>query len=330
MFHKKQNKNTEPPKDLGFGTQVQSGQGRLINNDGSFNVQRKGLNLLERLSFYHQLIAMPWWKFNMLVFLVYFVANLLFASIYCIIGLEHLGGISPDAAIWDKFWEAFFFSAQTLTTVGYGRVNPVGVIASTVSAIESLSGLLGFALATGLIYGRFARPVANILFSKTSIIAPYRDINAWMFRMTNARDNQLIEVEVQVNITYIKTIHGKPVRQYTALDLERNKVTMFPTTWTIVHPLTDKSPLYNVSLDELKDMQVEFMVMVKAFDEAFSTNVHSRYSYITDEVAYGEKFVNIHETSHDGKTLIRLDRLDLREPAQLHRNSIYNSPKERD
>lgn len=103
MFHKKPHRNTESPKDLGFGTQVQSGQGRLINGDGSFNVRRKGLPLLERLSFYHQLIAMPWWKFNMLVFLVYFVANLLFACVYCIIGLEHLGGMQMDASPMDKF-----------------------------------------------------------------------------------------------------------------------------------------------------------------------------------------------------------------------------------
>lgn len=322
MFHKKQNSNTEPPKDLGFGNQVQGGQGRLINNDGSFNVRRKGLSLLERLSFYHQLIAMPWWKFNLLVFLVYFVANLIFAFIYCIIGLEHLGGMQMDASPFDKFWEAFFFSAQTLTTVGYGRVNPIGIAASTVSAIESLSGLLGFALATGLIYGRFARPIANILFSKTSVMAPYKEINAWMFRMANVRDNQLIEVEVEVNVTYIKLINGKPVRQYAALELERNKVTMFPTTWTIVHPLTDKSPLYNKSPDDLREMQLEFMIMVKAFDDGFSTTVHARYSYIVEEVEHGQKFVNIHEATSDGKTLIRLDRLDLREPAQLNGTGV--------
>ncbi len=322
MFHKKPHRNAEPPKDLGFGTQVQSGQGRLINGDGSFNVRRKGFPLLERLSFYHQLIAMPWWKFHLLVFLVYFVANLLFACVYCIIGLEHLGGMQMDASPLDKFWESFFFSAQTLTTVGYGRINPVGFTASTVSAIESLSGLLGFALATGLIYGRFARPVANILFSKTSVIAPFQDMNAWMFRMVNARDNQLIEVEVQVNITYIKTVNGKPLRQYAALELERNKVTMFPTTWTIVHPLTDKSPLYNIGPNEMRDMQLEFMIMVKAFDDGFSTNVHSRYSYIVEDVEWGEKFVNIHETTPDGKTLIRLDRLDLREKAELHGTGV--------
>lgn len=179
-----------------------------------------------------------------------------------------------------------------------------------------MSGLLGFALATGLIYGRFARPVANILFSKTSIIAPFQDMNAWMFRMVNARDNQLIEVEV--NITYIKTVNGKPLRQYAALELERNKVTIFPTNWTIVHPLADKSPLYNIGPDEMRDMQVEFMIMVKAFDDGFSTNVHSRYSYIVEDVEWGEKFVNIHETTPDGKTLIRLDRLTLREKAELH------------
>jgi len=157
-------------KDLGFGVKVSSQKRRLINKDGTFNVERKGLPFFESLSFYHSLVEMSWLKFNGLVVLAYIVINFLFACLYMLIGINHLGGIISKSLI-DQFLDAFFFSGQTITTVGYGVIHPVGFWASTISLAESMTGLLGFALATGLLYGRFSRPNAKILYSKNSIIA---------------------------------------------------------------------------------------------------------------------------------------------------------------
>lgn len=197
MFKRKTEIPGEAPKDLGFGENVSSSHARLINSDGSYNIHREGLGFWSRFGFYHQLISMPWWKFNLVVIFIYLFINFFFALIYMLVGVEELGGlVSPDFI--SPFWESFFFSAQTLTTVGYGRINPIGYAASTIAAIESLIGLLGFALATGLLYGRFARPKARILWSADSIVAPYKDINGWMFRIANGKPHQLIEIEVRL------------------------------------------------------------------------------------------------------------------------------------
>ncbi len=307
---KLKNRQTTPEdefRDLGFGSKISSQRKRMVNKDGSFNVERRSLPFFESLSIYHSLLSISWLKFNLVVLLAYIVVNLFFASLYMLIGVNHLGGIS-GVTTFEKFLDAFFFSGQTITTVGYGVIHPVGFWASLISLIESMAGLLGFALATGLLYGRFSRPNAKILYSKKAIIAPYKGITAFEFRIANARKNQLIEVEVQVTVSIKESKDINSKRKFYVLNLERNLINFFPLTWTIVHPIDENSPLYGVSETELIDSEAEFIIMIKAFDDTFSQSVHSRTSYLYHEIVWGAKFQNIYVESELNVTAVDMSK----------------------
>lgn len=304
--------------DLGLGTKATASTLRSLNKDGSFNVKRVNVPFSERINFYHTLVTMPWTKFFVLIISGYFLVNLLFASIYMWIGTEHLTGIEASTDF-GKFLEAFFFSSQTLTTLGYGRIAPVGTVASSVAAIESMLGLLSFALATGLLYGRFSRPEAKIIYSTHAVIAPYRAINAFMFRVVNPRDNQLLEVEV--NVTLSMKRKDSALRDFFQLELERTKVVFLPMMWTIVHPINVGSPLYNLMERNLVEKDPEFIIMIKAFDETFSQTVYSRSSYKAGEIKWGEKFIYVIEQESDG-IIVDVGRIDETEKATLNKEPV--------
>ncbi len=301
--------------DLGLGTKTSSGSFRSLNKDGTFNVKKTNVRFFERFNFFHSLISMPWLNFFSLIFLGYFVANLIFASIFLIIGVEHLTGIDA-LSVSDKFIEAFFFSSQTITTLGYGRVAPMGILANTVAAIESMVGLLFFALATGLLYGRFSRPLGKIKYSSHAVLAPYQDINAFMFRVVNPRSSQLLEVEV--NVSFSMKRENSELRDFYTLELERNKIVFFPYMWTIVHPINEASPLFKIKEAELLARNAEFIVMMKAFDESFSQTVYSRSSYNASEIKWGEKFVYLVKWEEEGVS-VDVGKIDETEKVQLNK-----------
>lgn len=280
----------EQRKDLGFGTRITEQAGRLINADGTFNSQRINVSFWAKADIFHRLTVMSWPQFFGVAFAIYFITNCLFSLIYLTIGIEHLSGIDIGS-LSHNFWEAFFFSAQTLTTVGYGRVAPVGHLTSTVAAMEALIGLLGFALGTGLMYGRFSRPKSMVLFSRNAVFGPYLDINAWMFRIINESPNELVDVRAEVSLSRVETLpSGQKTRKYYALKLERSQVNFFPLSWTLVHPITDESPLFGATEASMIESDSEFLIYIRATEETFLQPVHSRYSYRYDEIVWGAKF----------------------------------------
>lgn len=297
-------------KDLGFGASITSEESRLINKDGSFNVKRVGDSFLNSVNWYHHLITMSWWAFLATVFLFYSVLNLVFACIYMLIGVNYLDGTNIGESL-HPFWEAFFFSAQTLTTVGYGRVSPTGFLTNGLAAFEALIGLLLIALATGMLYGRFSRSLPRIRFSKNLLISPYMDINGAMFRIIHERDNELIDLDVEISLSCLETLpNGRKVRKYYPLELERNHVNFFPLNWTIVHPITEDSPLYGMSESEMKERDSEFLIMIKAIDDTFMQQVHVRYSYHHEEVVYGAKFTPLFDSGTHQKIEVHISHLD--------------------
>ncbi|MCB9252323.1 MAG: K+ channel, inward rectifier [Flavobacteriales bacterium] len=310
-------KTKEKYSDFGLGSRASSGTFRTLNKDGSFNIRKTHLPFFERVNFFHSLITMSWLKFLGIIVLFYFLINLIFASLYLLIGVEHLAGIIAETTF-DKFLEAFFFSSQTITTLGYGRISPVGTLANIVAAIESMMGLLGFALATGLLYGRFSKPSAKIIYSKLAVIGPYRDINAFMFRVINPRKNQLLEVEVNVNLSIKR--ENSDLRDFYSLDLERAKVVFFASTWTIVHPINPESPLYHFTEKTMHEKDVEFIILIRAFDESFSQTVYSRSSYKADEIKWGEKFAYIIQQETNG-TSVNVGRINETEDAILNEHN---------
>lgn len=273
--------------DFGLGNKPTGKGYRALNKDGSFNVRKVNVPLLYRMNIFHDLVTMSWPRFFGIIFLGYLTVNFLFATAYYFIGIENLTGIrSSDPA--EQFMEAFFFSAQTITTLGYGQVAPIGLAENIVAAAESLLGLLSFALATGLMYGRFSKPVSNIIYSEKGVIAPYQSINGFMFRIYNAQKNQLLEVEAEVSLSLQR--ENSHLRDFYSLELERSRVIFFPSIWTIVHPIDENSPLFNLSQKDLKDKDAEFIATVKAYDESSQNMVYSRSSYKAFEISWGEKF----------------------------------------
>lgn len=298
-------KKVKIQNDLGFGSNYN--KSRFINQDGSINVERRGLKWSERFSPYHYLISIPWRKFNLIVVCSYFIINLLFAFTYMTIGIEHIDGAGHEQ--YSTFWDAFFFSAQTIATVGYGRMSPVGFAANSIAAFESMLGLLGFALATGLLYGRFSRANVKLLFAQKAVVAPYRGITGLMFRFANERDNHLIEAEVDVNVSYYENENGQRQRKFVALDLERKKISLFSSTWTIVHPIDDTSPFLGYNVQMMEEADVEVLVIFKAYDELFSQFVYSRFSYKYHEIVWNAKYSTVLGVNENGGTYIMIDKV---------------------
>ncbi|MGB3077423.1 MAG: ion channel, partial [Chitinophagales bacterium] len=284
--------------DTGLSTKVQARNQRAIKNDGSFNIEYRGLNWFRPSDIYLELITMPLMKFNIIVFIAFITANSIFAFVYFLIGVQHLTAYEGHTKL-DEFLHAFFFSAQSLTTVGYGRIAPVGTFISFVATFESMMGILTFALATGLLYGRFSKPNAKLVHSKNMLMSPYKEGMGLMFRIANGRKTQLAEVEVQVTLSKIIVEKGKDVRRFYPLDLERSKVGMFPLSWTVVHPVTPDSLLFGHTKEMMEDEDVELMVFFKAYDETFSQNVHYRISYRASDLIWGAKFIINFESQQD-------------------------------
>ena len=279
-------------RDLGFGSVVsRESQQRLLNRDGSFNVARSGLGVFESLAPYHQLLTISWSGFLGLVGLLYLVVNLVFAVAYLACGPDALLG-SGAAMLGGRFSRAFFFSIQTFATIGYGQIAPNGLAANMVVTVEALVGLMYQALATGLLFARFARPTASILFSRNSVIAPYNTGRGLMFRIVNRRRrNEIIQLEAQVLFSSLEPDErGGTVRRYLALPLERNKVTFFPLSWTVVHPIDDASPLAGKTHEDLERAQAEILVLLSGIDETFEQTVHARSSYRADEIVWNARF----------------------------------------
>jgi inward rectifier potassium channel len=290
-------------RDLGFGSIV-SGQSRqrLLNPDGSFNVRRSGLPFLSSLNLFHFFLEMKWRTFLSLLLAIYFVSNVIFGMAYAAFGETALVDTSADPTQ-SLFVRGFFFSVQTFATIGYGTIHPVGIIPNLLVTVESYYSLLVNALITGLVFARFARPTARLIYSDVAVVAPYRDITGLMFRLVNGRHNQLIEVTAQVMFSRLVAENGRPVRRFDLLELERRKVSFFPLAWTVVHPITPDSPLAGLTHEDLVQADAEILILMSAIDETFAQVVHTRTSYKPSQIRFGHKFASIYREVPEGEPI---------------------------
>jgi inward rectifier potassium channel len=243
------NKRAPTVTETGFGTNSSYSGGRFYNKDGSLNLSIRGISFIEKFSLFKAMLNVSSFKFIFIILLFYLVVNFLFALIYLLVGVEHLGGIEQDT-VTGKFFEAFFFSAQTLSTVGYGHVYPKSLLANTIAATESVLGLLTFALATGMMYGRFSKPIAYIKYSKNALFSPYKDGVAIMFRIVPFKHNHLIDAEVKINLVLKVDEDGTLTNRFFSLPLEMSRISSLNMNWTIVHPINEQSPFYGLNKDE--------------------------------------------------------------------------------
>jgi inward rectifier potassium channel len=283
----------DPTSDLGFGRVLSSQRElRLINRDGSFNVERRGRGLRSFLA-YSNLVSTTWSRFFLFVAIAYLLLNGCFAVLYDACGP---GGLvsTLNIGISSPFLKAFFFSIHTSATIGYGTIVPVGVPTNILVALESVVSLLGLAVVTGLVFARFSRPVADILFSKNAVMSWIGNLRAFEFRIINSRNNQIIDLQCRLLVSRFETnASGAAVRRYYPLNLERESVVFFPLSWTVVHIIDKQSPLYGVTRDELCASGAEFLILLTGMDETFSQVVNARSSYRADEIIWDAKFADI-------------------------------------
>jgi inward rectifier potassium channel len=242
--------------------------------------------------------------------------NLLFAGLYFLIGVEHLSGVE-SSTLWESFLGAYFFSSQTLTTVGYGHIAPKGILTSTVASVEALIGLLGFAIATGLLYTRFSKPHAQMRFSPNVLIAPYRQGRGLMFRVANRRPNVLMEIDIKVLLMTVEGSGPDLRRTYTQLPLERESIYFLPLAWTVVHPIDDSSPLSRWTAEQFSANEAEFLILCRAFDDTFSQTVHAVTGYTGADVVWGARFTPAFHTGSTGALVLEMDKIGAWEKAEL-------------
>jgi inward rectifier potassium channel len=294
--------------DPGFTQLYRGNLLRVINPDGKFNVRRRGTTWRDVHPYLYMLNA-RWLVFLAWIFAAYLAINLFFAFVYYFgVGMAHLRGAEASTAAL-RFLNALFFSAHTVTTVGYGNIYPDGVLANLVAASEALLGLLGFALATGLVFGRFSRPVARVAFSEKMVVAPYQEGTSLQFRIANRRSNNLMELEARVLLMTVEPSGDAMLRKYKPLELERPNVQFLPLAWTVVHPIDESSPLWGKTARDLANLKAEFLILIKAFDDTFFQTVHVRYSYRHDELVWGVRFASTFEVDSEGHMILDLGHL---------------------
>ena len=297
----------KPTFDPGLTQQFTGVLRRSINKDGSFNVSRRGGNWRNIHPYLH-LLNMGWPKFLAVVIVTYLALNLTFAAIYFSLGPAALaGGDSPTES--GRFLNAFFFSAHTLTTVGYGNISPASVGANVVSSLEALMGLMAAAIGTGLLFGRFSRPSAKIAFSEQMLVAPFQESSSVQFRIANLRPNVLMDLKADVILMTVEGAPGDLKRKYQPLKLEREGVYFLALTWTIVHPIDQDSPLHGKTAADLQRLQSEFMILLRGYDDTFNQTVHSRYSYRYDEVVWGARFAPAFHIGPGGDIILEVDKV---------------------
>jgi inward rectifier potassium channel len=248
---------------------------------------------------FHFLLTTAWWKLVLLMLALYAAGNAVFA-----LGYLALGDGLENA---NSFSDAFFFSVQTMATIGYGKMVPRSLAANALVTIEAFVGLFGVALSTGIMFAKFSRPVARVMFSRNIVLSDHTGTPSLMFRMANERRNQVLEAQVRLVLVRLeRTAEGEPFRRLHDLKLVRSASPFFAATWTAIHPLTPDSPLHDsLASRRLQDGDM-IMVTFVGLDDTYSQTVHARYEYGGGDVEWGRRFVDIMGSDEHGRRTIDL------------------------
>ena len=289
-------------KDPGIGTKIDEKVRRMINADGSYNVIKKGSAKGIR-DIFKYLVEISWTWFFTILFVGYIIFNILFSLIYNYFGPENILGLDPENG--SVFFQTFFFSIQTFTTVGYGTLAPLGIATQIVASIEAFVGFLSFSLATGLLYGRFSRPRSKIKFADNFVFSKYEQGYSFKFKLTNLRDVVLQDVEAKIITMFNKkNENGQLVRTYYELPITLPKIDIMALTWTLVHKIDEESPFWNKSKEEIISQHPEFLIFVNGFDEIYSERTRARKSYVVKDILWNKNFATNFKSLENGKLLM--------------------------
>jgi inward rectifier potassium channel len=265
----------------------------------SSNIIKKGHSEFEIRDIYHLLMILEWEKFILLILVFYLIANVMFALLYL------LGGDCIQNARTGSFSDAFFFSVQTMATIGYGGMYPKTDYAHIIVTIEALFGIVEVAILTGLAFGRFSVPTAKVLFSKVAVVTTYNQIPTLMFRATNERNNLIVEAQVRATLIINEiSEEGELMRRLYDLELVRNQTPLLALSWMIMHPINPDSPLYGLTTEKLIAQEGEILITLTGIDETVSQTIHTHHSFLADEILWDHKFVDIFSRCSDGKVII--------------------------
>jgi inward rectifier potassium channel len=292
--------------DLGIGRIAsEAGRGRFLNKNGSFGSQREGLGWLESFSPFHWMLSASWPVFFALAALGFVLVNLVFASLYMVLGDDSL----MTSVKMSAFERAFFFSVETLSTIGYGHIVPLSIAAHWLSTLQAFVGVLGVALVTGLLFAKFSKPRSRVLFSQRALIAPFQGGQALMLRLANGMKNEIIELAAQITLSKFETVGGVRSRRFYPLTLERSSVVFMPLSWTLVHPINSASPLWGLTPAELEESAPEFLVVIHAVDDVVYQRITARTSYGAEDMVWNAAFSDIYVRKDDGALRIDVRRL---------------------
>ncbi|WP_139958535.1 ion channel [Flavicella sediminum] len=299
-------------KDPGLGYNSNKNIKSFIDENGESSIihQNRPRNIND---LYTYLIHISWIKFFGFIVFGYLLINSFFALIYLTYGVEKIS-ISTDT-LFSEFLHAFFFSAQTVTTLGYGASAPTDIVTGLISSFEALLGLLSFSFVTGLLYGRFSKPKASVRFSKNMVYRKFEDSHAIMFRLVSKRTSIMIEPEAKVTLSISKkTTKNEFKREFFSLKLEREAITYLPTVWTLVHIIEKGSPLYKYTEAELTELKAKLIILFQYHEDSFSQKVYQIHSYDFDKLLINRKFAPSVSFNEDGYTVLDHDAIDKTEP----------------
>jgi inward rectifier potassium channel len=259
--------------------------------------------------FYHHTLTSSWLSLLLQITGAFVLGNAVFS-----LGYYVDGGVENA----HSFADVFFFSVETMATVGYGKMAPVSVVAHLLMSLEALTGLIGLAIVTGLIFAKFSRPTARVRFSRFAVVSKRDGVPSLMFRMANVRANQIVEAQIHVVFSRQEhTLEGEEVRRFYDLELARYRNAIFGYSWTAIHPILPGSPFHGATPESLAAADAGVVVSLTGIDETFSQTVYARNYYYPDDIVWGARLVDITSLSPDGDSLIDFSRFDKIAPAEL-------------
>jgi inward rectifier potassium channel len=272
---------------------------RFVRRDAQTDIIRKGSSHSLKSDLYHWLLGLSWPQFFGLICFLYIASNTLFAFAY-LIEPNSIHNARPGS-----FLDAFFFSVQTMATIGYGAMYPNTSYANAIVAVEALVGLLGVAMVTGLAFARFSTPTAKVMFSNVAVITPHNGVPTLMLRTANRRRNSILEAQVRLTLARNEyTAEGEFMRRLHEIRLIRNRTPIFSLSWTVMHPIDEDSLLFGATPESLRKEEVELIVTLTGIDETVSQTIHARYSYVPDEILWNMRFVSILGKTSEGRRYV--------------------------